>query len=238
MRNWLGEVGGKGLALSLNSYLESSGVNKQMIPDVLRLCSWDGQVIQMPLWVQPLVTFYNSALFAEAGLQNPKALHKSGNWNWDTIVQASQRLTIDKNNDKVMDTWGFGLGGYTITRSILWIRQAGGYFFDSPLNPKESRMNTPEVKYALQYLWSMIYEKGLPVDAITTATAYTNFPKQTVAMLFDGPWQISNNRTWTDWDMAPLPGERSQSNRNPHQGNRPSGCRTVAIGTLRAVSGH
>lgn len=51
--------------------------------------------------------FFNKRLFEEAGLSKelPYDLQASGEWTWDKFKELCQKLTSDKDNDGVMDTY-------------------------------------------------------------------------------------------------------------------------------------
>lgn len=206
----LGEVGAKGLALPLDEFIDRDGLRDYFVPSALALSTWDGQLIQIPQYVQPASTYYNNILFANAGLATPYQLSQSGDWNWDAMARAARAINSDVDGDGVIDVWGMSVRAHQTFRAVFWLKLAGGYFFDRPVNPTEGRMNTPEVATALEFLYNLVYEQGaMPLDAAITTQGQSRFSQDKVGMIFEGPWAIgymrSRDMADEDWDIAPLP---------------------------------
>lgn len=206
----LGEVGAKGLALPLDQFIDRDGLREYFVPSALALSTWDGQLIQIPQWVQPASTYYNTMHFANAGLQTPDQLSQVGAWNWETMAEAARAINNDVDGDGVVDVWGMSVRAHQTFRAVFWLKLAGGYFFDRPVNPTEGRMNTPEVATALEFLYNLVYEKNvMPLDAAITTQGQSRFSQNNVGMIFEGPWAIgymrSRGMSDEDWDIAPLP---------------------------------
>jgi multiple sugar transport system substrate-binding protein len=206
----LGEIGGMGLALPLDSYIDADGLRKQFVPAALAHSAWVGKLIQLPQYVQPASTYYNQTLFQNAGAQNPGQLSKAGNWNWDTMAKAARAINKDSNGDGTVDIWGMSVRAHEIHRVGWWLSQAGGYFFDKYSNPTQSRIDTPEVANAYSFLNSLVHEtNAMPLNAAITTAGMPNFAKHTVGMIFEGVWALGYMRTQEmpdeEWDLALLP---------------------------------
>ncbi|HHV56088.1 MAG TPA: extracellular solute-binding protein [Firmicutes bacterium] len=105
------------------------------------------------LWGVPLdlylwLNWYNEDLFDAAGVMNPNQLGEK--WDWDNMVRAAQKLTVDKNGDgqpeqygidRVANYWNYGLA----------VLQAGGWWYDRLQFPTKSRFNSSEVRQALDF---------------------------------------------------------------------------------------
>lgn len=206
----LGEVGAKGLALPLDEFIDRDGLRDYFVPSALALSTWDGELIQIPQYVQPASTYYNNMLFANAGLLTPYQMSQAGNWNWNTMADAARAINSDVDGDGVADIWGMSVRAHQTFRAVFWVKLAGGYFFDRPVNPTEGRMNTPEVATALEFLYNLVYEQNaMPLDAAITTQGQSRFSQSNVGMIFEGPWAIGYMRSRDmpdqDWDIAPLP---------------------------------
>lgn len=206
----LGEIGGMGLALPLDSYIDADNLRKQFVPATLVNSSWDGKLIQIPQFVQPASTYYNTLLFLNAGVQNPAQLSQRGQWNWDTMAKNARAITKDTNGDGTADIWGMSVRAHEIHRVGWWLSQAGGYFFDRYVNPTESRIDTPEVARAFSFLYSLVHEtQTMPLDAAITTKGMPNFAQHKVGMIFEGVWALGYMRTQgmpdDEWDLALLP---------------------------------
>ena len=54
----------------------------------------------------PIVMFYNAALFEENGLEDPLALYKAGKWTWDKIFEMGKQVTNSKEGIYFFDAYG------------------------------------------------------------------------------------------------------------------------------------
>lgn len=63
----------------------------------------DGKLLAMPLFHGASVIYYRKDLLNAAGI-DPKSLT-----TWDKLAEAAKKLTVDRDNDGRIDTWGFGM---------------------------------------------------------------------------------------------------------------------------------
>ncbi|MDR1786882.1 MAG: extracellular solute-binding protein [Treponema sp.] len=70
-------------------------------PGVSRYFSADGKVYGAGVGMQPLLLYYNAALFEAKGRESPRALYARGAWNWDAFRSAAKALSGS-------GTYGFG----------------------------------------------------------------------------------------------------------------------------------
>jgi len=92
----------------------------------------DGGTSMIP-WVTGVTTmFYNTEMFAAAGITEPPT-------TWPDFVDAAKKLTIDTDGDGSIDQWGFGYpGGFAQEWShtmFAFGEQNGTAFFDDEGNP-------------------------------------------------------------------------------------------------------
>lgn len=205
--NRYSDLAPKGVLYPLTAFAKRDKVLSALLPPAVEFGTWDGELLLLPQTVQPFVTYYNVDLFNNAGLQNPNMLG-NGNWNWDAVTTTARRITADKNHDGTAEIWGLVTDFLYSHRTAMWVFQAGGSYFDKWVNPtKATYLSSPGVATGLTFVHNLVYEnQAIPLAAVQT-TGVTQFTKGTVGMLFEGLWQIGNNKSgkFWDWDVAPLP---------------------------------
>jgi len=103
-------------------------------PDIISTAQQDGHLYGLPWIAQPVVVFYNKALFDAAKLEYPKA-----GWTWDDFLAAAKALTKDTDGDGKTDQWGFSANGWPPPHIFIW--QAGGEVISEDL--KTSPIDSP-----------------------------------------------------------------------------------------------
>lgn len=180
--------------VDLRPYLAKSALDKDaFIPGL-----FDGggdRVVRMAgtFGLLNLVIFYRPSMFERAGLPGPVQLHKDGSWDWDGLVEAAKRLTVDADGDGAPEQFGIWLWDGEIHRMLA--RQNGGHF----IAPDGSAYlgDQPEYTDAIQWAADLFYVHGV--------RANVDFDQGNVAM---ATWPIERRtlmRTlgW-DWGVAPL----------------------------------
>ena len=178
------------LCTPLEPFVERSPLKRILVPPAVEHSRIGGDLIQLPLVVQPLVTFYNEELFALAGLVDPFTLHTQGDWTWESVIRSARRIARDTTGDGALDIWGVNVTASSIGRAVLFVTQAGGYFFDRPVMPTESRFNTPPVAEGLSFVHSLIHEHGvMPPEGAQRGQArqYSTEEKQVFSSPVPGP---------------------------------------------------
>lgn len=216
------EFAENGLLRDIYPYAEADGLqlDELLIPMAVEYGEWRGELVAAPLMVQPFATYYNVTFFQEAGLSDPMSLARAGEWNWESVAAAAQRLTQDLNGDGVSDRWGIAHGAGSISRMNVFINTAGGSFIEPGAPPYRSALNTPEVLKAFEYFDRLINELQVmpPPHGRTNST---RFETGNSAMTFEGPWQIGTNRVAGleyEWDVAPIPHGPDNDGSNIHIG--------------------
>lgn len=195
----------------LDAYAQADTVQQLFIPPALEQSTFEGHLVQLPTECSPLLSFYNVRLWEGAGLESPAVLYRAGRWDWDNIARAGQRIARDTNGDGILDIWGMNITGFSVERNHIFIHQAGGSLFDRFALPTQSRFNSSQVGYALQYIHDLIYEKRvMAASAATGWEGYGKFINGEVGVTFEGPWiigQIRNAGVMSEgeWDIAPPP---------------------------------
>jgi multiple sugar transport system substrate-binding protein len=142
-----------------------------------------GKVIGIPALVDNLAVVYNKALFARAGLQDPKP-----GWTWNQFVTDAAKLT-----DKASKQFGtaYVTPGSEDTvwhwEALLW--EAGGSIL-APDN-KTAAFNSPAGLKALTTLQQMsVADHSMYLDP--SDSNYANlFNSGKIGMLVTGPWDLS-----------------------------------------------
>ena len=145
-------VAAQDMYLDLRQYLERSAVlSLDDYAPVARaaVTRSDGLVWGVPIDLYVVPTHYNADLFVAAGLATPAELGTG--WTFEAALEAAKRLTVDRNGDGVNETWG------THNAYTLWVyrnafENRGAEWFDRDIEPTESRLASPEVVEALQWV--------------------------------------------------------------------------------------
>ncbi len=141
----------RGYLTDLSPYISS-----EMKSDILDV-AWatvtrpNGEVSGIPFLIESLVVLYNASLFEKEGIIPPTVDHP---WTWDDLQSAARKLTMDSNNDGVIDQYGTGFGlrnsaNIVMNTSISF----GGSFFK-----KEGNHYIVEVKEEEKKLLSTIVD--------------------------------------------------------------------------------
>ena len=90
------------LVQPIDSYFDlDSGLWSEM-KDYVQPSSWNGKVLSMPLEfkIDGQFIYSNKKLFDEAGLDYPSIYAERGEWNWDTMLDLAQQLTVMGSSGK------------------------------------------------------------------------------------------------------------------------------------------
>jgi len=168
----------------------------------------EGDMYAFPFAFVETVLFYNQDAFDAAGLDYPS----EDGWTWDEFLEAAQALTVDNEDDGVIDQYGYWFyGRYAHIES--WIYQNNGRLLNETRTRFAPDDNAVE---ALAFLDSLIHEYGVaPEPAEMEGIRQQDvFPMGLAAMWIDGAWNIANTRSQLEgtdvrWALAPVP-------RGPH----------------------
>lgn len=142
--------------------------------------------------------FFNKRLIQEAGLEDPYDLQASGRWTWDTFKEYAKALTVDKDNDGVMDT--YGLASFSVDYFTSFAFSNNAAYIGKDENGKfYNAMTDPNFLEAMQFGRSIIQEgyempqpEGSEWDWFVTA-----FKDGKVAMQVAQQHHVS---TWADME--------------------------------------
>lgn len=164
----------------------------------------DGDAHAFPFAFVETVLFYNQDAFDAAGLEYPS----EDGWTWDEFLTAAEALTVDENDDGVVEQYGFWFyGRYAHIES--WVYNNNGRLLNEARDAFAPDENAVD---ALTFLTSLVTEHGVapPPSEMEGIRQQDVFPLGMAAMWVDGAWNIENNRsqlegTDTRWAIAPVP---------------------------------
>ncbi len=143
-------------------------------PSVLQTAQYDGKTYGLPWISQPVVLYYNPALFDAAGVTPPDE-----SWTWETFKEAAAALT-----DSAAGVYGTTFSGWPPLQMFIW--QAGGEVISEDLT--SSPLDSPEAIEAAEFYASIIYnEEYAPSEATIKEQGFGEMAKAgKVAMFFGG----------------------------------------------------
>ena len=139
-----------------NSEPGTAGDLSDYYPGILAVNEYEGGIYGLPWIAQPVVTFYNKALFDAAGLEYP-----SPDWTWDDFIEYATALTQDTDGDGEIDQWG-----YTATDwppPYIWIWQAGGELISEDFS--SAPVDSPEFLEGLEFWLNNAYNPEMSPSA-------------------------------------------------------------------------
>jgi multiple sugar transport system substrate-binding protein len=185
---------GKDLFTDLTPYIERDMAHdRHDIPaSVWAATTFNGRTLAMSQRLSIYVTFYNKALFDNAGLNHPPYDWYDSSWNWDTFRTAVSKLTYDTSGDGVPDV--YGLANSFPVRLYPWVFQSGGDYLSETYD--DFILDQPAGIRAIQFITSL-FERGYIGG---------NFLRGTAAMYTSLPTEMKGaQEQGINWDIAPLP---------------------------------
>ncbi len=143
----------EGVFMSLNDCLAdaepgTAGDLNDYYPGILAVNEFDGEVYGLPWIAQPVIVYYNKALFDAAGLEYP-----TSDWTWDTFTELAKALTLDTDGDGEVDQWGFTNNSWPPPYIFVW--QAGGELINEDFT--EAPIDSPEFIEGFEFYLSTAY---------------------------------------------------------------------------------
>ena len=176
----------------------SAGDVSDYYPGIISTAYQDGVLYGLPWIAQPVVTYFNKALFDAAGADYP-----AKGWTWDDFIAAAKALTQDTDGDGNIDQYGFTANGWPPPQIFAW--QAGGDFISSDL--ATSPIDSPEVLAGIEFYLSFAYNPEIAPSAetITEQGFDTMFKAGRVAMFMGGAADDLDRQPDLDVGVAPVP---------------------------------
>lgn len=164
---------------------------------------FDGKLLCLPQNVATPVVYYNTKLFAAAGVRPP-----ASGWTWDDLAAAASALTRDSNGDGRPEVRGLGFEP-SLNRLAPFVWQAGGDIVDDLAKPTKMNLLDPPALEVLRFLAGLQHvRKVLPTLAeVESEDLESRFAGGRLAMLIESRRITPTLRAvpGLTWDVAPLP---------------------------------
>lgn len=205
----------EGIVLNMQEYMEKDeNFDLECIGDQFKYMLDKDYMAGYGIGSENICMFYNPSLFEEFGVQEPPASYQDA-WDWDTFLNAAQRLTIDKNGknalDPEFDPENIEVYGVTISKwwagYIPFLLGKGQDYLTA--DGTSIGYATEEGKEVLQKLADLTYVYHVaptPTAGETMPGLSEALATNKVAMSFDGQW--SNATLMNDdvkYNVAALP---------------------------------
>lgn len=141
---------------------------------ILKTAQYDGKTYGLPWISQPVMLYYNPALFEAAGVAVPDET-----WTWDTFKQAAEQIT-----DPAAGVYGTSFNSWPPTHMFMW--QAGGETVSADL--ASCPIDTPESIAGAQFYVDIIYNETYAApEATITEQGFGEMMKAgKIGMFFGG----------------------------------------------------
>jgi multiple sugar transport system substrate-binding protein len=182
-QEWIAGMADQGALLDVTDCVAASDLPAadldDYFADVLKTARYEDGLYGLPWIAQPVVMFYNKALFDAADMDYPTL-----DWDWDIFTEAAATLTQDTDGDGQNDQWGFTLNGWPPPQMFIW--QAGGEVISDDLS--ESPVDSPEAIAGLDFYAGMIYDDvHTPPEAVIAEQGFGEmFKAGNIAMFMGG----------------------------------------------------
>jgi len=155
----------EGVFMGLNDCLAdaeagSAGDLSDYYPGILAVNEYEGDVYGLPWIAQPVILYYNKALFDAAGVEYPDS-----DWTWDDFTEKAKALTLDTDGDGEVDQWGFTNNSWPPPFLFVW--QAGGELINEDFT--EVPIDSPEFVEGFDFYLSTAYNPEMSPSRETIA---------------------------------------------------------------------
>jgi multiple sugar transport system substrate-binding protein len=145
---------------------------ERYFPDVMKTALYEDKVYGLPWISQPVVLFYNPALFDAAGIAYP-----DDTWDWQKFSDTAKALTTG-------DQYGFSANGWPPVHMFMW--QAGGETVSDDL--ASSPIDSAEAIQGAEFYKSLIFNGSCcPTEDVLLEQGFSEmFKAGKVAMFMGG----------------------------------------------------
>lgn len=180
-------VAANDLVVPIDDYLaddpDAPAIIDDIAPGLLDGFKVGGETLTLPNAWNNMVIYYNTDVFAAAGLPAPEA-----DWTWDDFRATAAALTQDTDGDGTTDQYGFTWASNEIFPGIMpWVANSGGNLTSD--DRCEATVDTPEVTEALTFLNGLITD-GIAPAPMPMSDVFTRFQNGQVAMFGAGRWPL------------------------------------------------
>lgn len=188
------------LLMPLEDLAESAGLDLSEYNDaMISGMTVEGTVRAIPYDAEPLVLFYNRALFEEAGLDQP-----IDSYSMDRFVEDATSLTSG-------DKYGLAISSGLVHLGLAIAFANGG----APVVDGELTLTDPKVVEGIQFAFDLVTEHQVakaPAAVDSEPAAQQDLINGNVAMYLDGPWmyQAYADALGDDLGVATVPSESGE----------------------------
>lgn len=189
----------RGAFVPLDDFYGEEGSNTEnLIEGAVDQVEVEGEKYGLPSGFVPLAVYYNTELFADAGIgEFPQT--------WDEWVAAAEKLTVDEDGDGTPEQYGAVLPDHATVANGMWpslfYGNGGGVVEDG-----EAVIDSPENAETLEYWRSAITEGQISPTGVDGIGADELFSSGKAAMTVGGPWMASiADENQIEYEIAPLP---------------------------------
>jgi len=185
----------QGVLLDISKYIaeDTSGIAdpKDYYPGIWQTVALGDGIYGLPWIAQPVVLYYNKAIFDEMGVEYPTA-----DWTWDQFREAAIKLTNDQH-------YGFTMNGWPPIHMFIW--SFGGEVISEDL--KTSPIDTPEAIAGAKFYADMIYNpECCPSEQTLAEQGFAEmFKAGKVAMFMGGAADDLDRVEGLDVGVSPVP---------------------------------
>ena len=187
---WVGSISGMGALLDLKDRVKELGGAKAFVPAAWRSSgiAKSGQVTAVPWIVDARALFYRTDVFKKLGLT-------AGDLEtWDKFEATLKKIKEAKLTIEGLEIFPLGMPGkndWNVVHNLSpWIWGAGGDYLDDTL--KEAAINSPQAVDGVYFYVNLAKQGLVPPEylELNTAQVSSNFNNGSVAMMFDGPYEV------------------------------------------------
>lgn len=131
---------------------QTAGDLTDYYPGILAVNQYEGETFGLPWIAQPVVVYYNRALFDASEVAYP-----ADDWTWDDFTEIAKSLTLDTDGDGANDQWGFTNNSWPPPFIFIW--QAGGEPISADFTT--SPIDSPEFLRGFEFYLSTAYNPEL-----------------------------------------------------------------------------
>ncbi|WP_159621709.1 ABC transporter substrate-binding protein [Ruania rhizosphaerae] len=187
----------QGVFVPMDSFYENpENETDSYYPHVVDYATFDGSRYAVPMAYGPFSVWYNTEMFAEAGITEDDVPT-----TWEEWVALADELTVDENGDGEPEIYGLALPDADGTFLPSFIQAGGG----SVYTDGDVTLDTPQNVETLQW-WQDAYEGGWGPTNVTLPEAVDLFKAGKAAMTVIGPWIITGAESvGLDIDVFEMP---------------------------------
>ncbi len=194
------------LLRDLSEFLASDPAGKELLADVepnlLNALRYNGTLNLFPTEWNTVVSYYNTDMFAEAGLQPP-----SPGWTWNDLLETAQKLTKRDSSGRTTQYGYFIPGGQFALSSWMLSNDTDRLTPDG----KRSNVRDPKFRETLVFLHDLIFRYKVSPIFARNDFGYSAFIAKQVAM-FSGTHpvvRVMRDAKFTAVDVVDPPRNRT-----------------------------